>query len=230
MTQGLRRLLVPTLTVTVAVLILLGLGTWQVKRLQWKLGVLAQIDAGERAAPAPLGADPAPYSKVALTGRFRFDKAALYGSEVREVGPAAVLGAQQIVPLERAGAPPVLVDRGWVPQPSRVAAEQPAGETTVVGYVRPSETANWFTPAPDLAERRFYVLDTQAIGLALGLPSPAPFVIVALGSVAPGIYPIPAQHLPRPPNNHLSYVFTWYGLALACVIVFVVWARKRPDA
>ncbi|MFL5289170.1 MAG: SURF1 family protein [Rhodopila sp.] len=232
MTPKIRRLIGPALTAAIGTFILLGLGTWQVYRLQWKLGVLAQIDAGERGAPAPLGSSPAPYSKVSVTGRFLFDKAAFYGAEVGEVGPAAVMGAQQIVPLERPGAPPVLVDRGWIPQPTPAATpatvQQPAGQVTVVGYVRPGEAPHWFTPAPDLAERHFYVLNTEAIGLALGLPPPAPFVIIALGPAQTGIYPIPAQHLPRPPNNHLIYAITWYGLAVACVVMFIVWARKQP--
>ena len=39
-------------------------------------------------------------------------------------------------------------------------------------------------------------------------------------------YPDPARDLPRPLNNHLSYAITWYGLAIALVVMFVLWARK----
>jgi surfeit locus 1 family protein len=82
----------------------------------------------------------------------------------------------------------------------------------------------------DLADRRFYTLDTGAIGLALGLPEPEPFALVALGHESGSSYPVPAQSLPRPPNNHLSYAVTWYGLAVALVVIFTVWIRKpsRP--
>ena len=41
-----------------------------------------------------------------------------------------------------------------------------------------------------------------------------------------GSAPIPAEHLPRPPNNHLQYAITWYGLAVALLVIFIVWARK----
>ena len=54
-----------------------------------------------------------------------------------------------------------------------------------------------------------------AIGAALGLRQVAPFILVAMGSAPPERYPDPARHLPRPPNNHLSYAITWYGLAVA---------------
>jgi surfeit locus 1 family protein len=47
-----------------------------------------------------------------------------------------------------------------------------------------------------------------------------------MGPAAAGAYPTPAQHLPRPPNNHLSYVITWYGLAVSLAVIFGVWVRK----
>ena len=58
-----------------------------------------------------------------------------------------------------------------------------------------------------------------------GLPRVAPFGLVALGQ-AEGL-PQPARALPRPSNNHLGYVITWYGLAVALVGVFLAWARRR---
>lgn len=228
MTPAPRRLLLPALATAIVVLILLGLGSWQVSRLRWKTAVLTRIEAGERAAPIPLGRRPEPFTKVTVSGRFLFDKAALYGAEVRQGRSGPVMGARQIVPLQVLGAPPILVDRGWVPDTPGAPVDRPAGDVTVAGYVRPGEPAHWFTPAADLASRRFYVLDPDAMGVALGLPPPAPFVLVALGSAPPGQYPVPADSLPRPQNNHLSYAITWYGLAVAAIAVFVVWARRRP--
>ena len=32
--------------------------------------------------------------------------------------------------------------------------------------------------------------------------------------------------LPRPPNNHLPYAITWYGLAIALLVIFALYARK----
>jgi surfeit locus 1 family protein len=223
----------------VMVLVLCALGTWQVYRLQWKLAILAQIAAAEQAPPVPLeamppGAAPTPYQKVAVTGRFDYAKAALYGADVRDTKAGPTMGAYQLVPLEREGAPPILVERGWAPQPEPVSKgtppqDMPDGKVTVTGYVRPSESPHWFSPASDLHERRFYTLDTDAISLALGLPVPEPFVLVALGPDSTDHFPIPAQHLPQPPNNHLSYAITWYGLAIAAIVVFVVYARKGSD-
>ena len=202
--------------------VLLGLGVWQLERLQWKTALLADVDRAEAGPPQPLPPQPAPFSKVEVTGHLRDDLAAYYGVDVRNTASGPTMGAQLVTPLERQGADPVLVDRGWLPQGAPVPpAPDPA---RIIGYVRPPDHAGLFTPKDDAAARRFYALDPAAIGAALGLGRVAPFTIVALG--APGTLPEPAHALPRPANNHLSYAITWFGLAACLVGVFVAFARK----
>jgi surfeit locus 1 family protein len=216
------RLLLPVLVVLPVLATLLGLGTWQWQRLAWKNAVLAEIAAAESAAARPLGAaPPPPWTTLAATGRFDHGREALLGLEVR--GP--VLGAHLLVPLLRDGAPPVLVDRGWVPLERAAAIARPEGLVAVEGFARPGETAGLFAATDDVAGRRFYTFDPARIGAALGLAEVAPFGLVALGG--PGGLPDPARSLPRPANSHLGYVITWYGLALSLLGVFLAWARRR---
>jgi surfeit locus 1 family protein len=224
------RFLVPGISTLVMLIALLALGTWQVYRLHWKEAILARIATAEAAPAVPLTQNPAPYTKVSVTGRFRFDRTAQYGAEVRDTKTGPMMGFSQIVPMERDGAPTILVDRGWVPQKRETSLNDPAGVVTVTGYVRPSEQSSWFSATDDVAGRQFYTLNPRAIGAAVGVPDPAPFTLVSLGSPAAGSYPVPAEHLPQPPNNHLSYVITWYGLAVALVVIFATWMRKalRP--
>jgi surfeit locus 1 family protein len=206
--------------------LLLWLGTWQVHRLAWKEGVLARIGAAEKAPAVPLPPNPAPYQKVRVTGTPRNDLTALYGDEVRTTPEGTQMGGQLIVPLERPGAPPVLVDRGWVPTTRAEPLVLPAGPVTIEGFVQPAVRPGAFSGKPDLAMRRFYTLDPQEIGAALGLKEVAPFTVVALGPARPQVFPAPAHHLPRPPNNHLSYAITWYALAAILLGMFLLWARK----
>jgi surfeit locus 1 family protein len=221
-----RRFLVPGLSTLIALLILLGLGTWQVYRLHWKEGILARIATAEAGPPLPLAQNPGSYTKVWVTGRFRFDRAVEFGAEVRDTRTGPTMGSYQIVPLDRDGAQTILVDRGWVPQGREIPLDDPAGIVTVTGYVRPGERASWFSAADDPAARQFYTLDPQAIASAVGIANLEPFALVALDPAVSGSFPAPAQHLPRPPNNHLSYAMTWYGLAAALIIIFGVWLRK----
>ncbi len=226
MTSAYRRFLVPGLSTLIMLVILLGLGTWQVYRLHWKEGILARIAAAEAAPAVPVGTDPAPYTKVSVVGHFRFDQAAAFGAEVRDTRAGPTMGFFQIVPLYREEAPTILVDRGWVPQKREIPLNDPTSIVTVTGYVRPRETQNWFSASDDETARQFYTLDPKVIGAVVGVSAPAPFTLVAMGPSSPDAYPAPASHLPRPPNNHLSYVITWYGLAASLIVIFAVWVRK----
>lgn len=226
MTTAVRRLLWPAVMTCVMLIALIGLGTWQVQRLRWKTDVIDRITRAERDPPIPLTADPMPYAKVVAQGRLRGDLAVLYGAEVRETPAGPKMGARLIVPLERAGMPPLLIDRGWVPLAPTKPLDLPTGPVSVTGFVHPPEFAGWFSATDNLAERHFYTLNPVAIAAALRLPAAEPFVLVALGPAPAALWPEPAHRLPHPPNNHLAYVVTWYGLAATLVVIFVVYARK----
>ena len=210
--------------------VLLGLGTWQVHRLHWKEAILAQIAHAEAAPPIPLQAVPEPYTKVAVTGHLRGDLSAQYAVDVRDMRDGPEIGTFLVQPLERPGELPLLVERGWVPQKRTTPIPQPPGQTTVVGYIHEPETPGLFSARDDPARRLFYTLDPAAIGASLGLPHVAPFILMALGPTPPDGWPAPEKHLPRPPNNHLYYALTWYGLAVELVVIFVVWARRTLRA
>jgi surfeit locus 1 family protein len=225
-TGKLRLLLLPALMTAAMLAVLLALGIWQIERLHWKEALLAQIARAEAAPAAPLPNEPEPYSKVQATGRLRDDLAATYGADVRDTPTGTQLGTQLIVPLERADGETILIDRGWVPELRPRPIAKPEGDVTVEGYVHPGDRHGMFSAPDSPATRQFYTLDPASIGAALGLPHVAPYVLIVVGQPPPERYPDPARHLPRPPNNHLSYAITWFGLAFALVVIFILWARK----
>ncbi len=207
---------------SIALAILVALGVWQMHRLRWKEGLLAQIDAAEHLPPTPLaGGTPPLFTRVIAKGTLVAPPFALYGVDVQ----GDQLGADLVETLVRPGLKPVLVVLGWVPTQS--GAPRPVtGPAEVTGYVRLPETPNWLSAPDDPDGRRFYTLDPRKIGGSLGVEV-APFTLVALGAPprVPGV-PIPADALPRPVNNHLQYALTWFGLAAALLGVFVAWAKK----
>jgi surfeit locus 1 family protein len=218
-----RRLFLPAAISLLACALTTGLGIWQLERMVWKHGILAAIAAAEARPPIPLPAVPPPFAKVEATGMLRTDLAALYGAEGRDLPQGPVMGAQLVVPLERPGADTVLVVLGWVPGLPPATAPAPA---TVTGFIRPGEHPSLFSAKDDPTGRRFYTLDPAAIATGLGLRHVAPFFLVALGPTPPSGYPDPAHHLPRPPDNHLNYAITWFGLAVSGLAIFVIYARK----
>jgi surfeit locus 1 family protein len=205
--------------------ILLSLGVWQLHRLAWKEGILAQIARAESSPAVPLPANPPLFAKVSVSGRWA-EVSARYRVEARLVSGAEKLGSFLLTPLLRDGAPPVLVNRGWLPDD---APAPQGGEARIEGYILPPAHRFWLTPSDNPAKLRFYTLDPAAIGAGLGVTDLEPFTVVALGPADQ--LPIPAQSLPRPPNDHLSYALTWFGLAAVLLVVFAVYVRTtlRPD-
>ena len=188
--------------------------------------MLARFAAAEAGPPLLLSATPPVYAKVAVTGRLRNGLTARFGAMLQD----GRMGTHLVVPMDLDDGTIVLIDRGWVPSEPQAPIDQPDGLVTVIGFVHPPDQAGPFSAPDDVVSRQFYTLDPAAIGAALGLKSVVPFVVVAVGNPPPARWPTPAKQLPRPPNNHLAYAVTWYGLAIALVIIFIVWARKdsRP--
>lgn len=218
----LRRLLWPGIATLVVFLVLVGLGTWQVQRLAWKTALLERFEAVEAGPAVPLGSQVEAWEKVFVTGRFVPSLGALVNLEVRD----NVLGSHLVMPLRRADGPPILVDRGWVPLVGGPTVHTPRGEVSLTGYISPGEKAGMFAASDDLSSRRFYTMDPMAIGKGLGLTQFEPYIFVVLDPKAQEL-PLPAAHLPRPSNNHLGYVLTWYGLALGVLGVFGAWAWQQ---
>jgi len=231
-----QRLVLPSFLALPVLALLLGLGSWQVQRLAWKNGLLAELAAAQAAPPIPAPADPEPYAHITATGRFRPGAEAILGLEVR----GSVLGGNLIALLNREAAPPLLVDRGWIPMEGG-AVDRPQGEVTVTGYARPSDRRSPFAAADDPNQRRFLTFDPRAIAAALGAPEAPPYALTVVrpgpgrgpsgfGAAPPparGPLPDAATGFPAPRNPHLGYAITWFGLAAAWVIVFALWARRR---
>ncbi len=218
--------LAPVLVPVAIVAITLGLGIWQVERLHWKARILDAIARAEAAPPVSLDAAMAPpqFARVVVTGRLDPAREAAYASDVRDVGGVPTFGAFLIEPLLRAGAPPVLVDLGWVPASTTGRpAVTVGGVRTVTGYVRRPEHGLLFTPAPDLATRQFYALDPETIAPAIGFARVAPFTVVALRETGDPAFPDAETTLPRPADNHLQYAVTWFTLAVLTVVMTAAW-------
>jgi surfeit locus 1 family protein len=241
MPRQFRPRLIPTFATLVALVILLGLGTWQVQRLHWKTDLLARIEAGMKADPLPLPAvvdDPArwDYRRAYVTGHFLHDKEALIGPRLYP-GPDGRMqpGLHVLTPLVRAdGGGVVLVDRGWIPldkrDPASRAEGQVAGEVTITGILRDPGGRGWMQPDNDPVRNEWYWFDLPALAHFAGVDALASMVLQADATANPGGYPIGGRTILKVKNDHLSYVLTWYGLALTLVGVYLAASfRRRND-
>ena len=133
-----------------------------------------------------------------------------------------------------------MVNRGYIPasQQAPVTRQdgQISGEVRLEGLmVWPSER-NIFEPPNEPDNNLWFVKDINAMAKNAGYEDNswliAPFFVDSLETpenVYPVQAPIGGQTRVNLPNRHLEYVVTWYGLALALVIVYVQWLIKQTN-
>lgn len=233
-----RGLILPGFATLVALAILISLGSWQLRRLAWKEGLISRMQSRVHAPPQPLPAQDAwarlrtpefEYLRVTARGVFEHQ----YETYVFHAGGTGVLepGWLVMTPLRLPSGARIVVNRGFVPMalqdPAKRAAGQIGGETQVTGLMRAPEPRNPFTPADEPQKRVMHVKDPAAIAARFDLDGVAPFLIDADATPVPGGWPKGGQTTMSFPNNHLSYALTWFGLAITLVIVFGVFAARR---
>nr|WP_244656224.1 MULTISPECIES: SURF1 family protein [unclassified Rhizobium] len=216
--------------VLLALVLLLALGTWQVKRMYWKEGLLADIQQRTQAPPVPLadieklaasGGD-IEYRTVQLSGTFDHTKEQHFFATFQ-----GQTGYYIYTPLKLADDRTIFVNRGFVPydmkEPATRKEGEVAGNVSIEGLARArlGSKPSSLLPDNDLAKNIYYWKDLTAMTSRAGL-EPAqvlPFFVDANAAANPGGWPKGGVTLIDLPNNHLQYVITWYGLALALVIV-----------
>jgi len=228
----LRPLLGLTVAATLGLLVLLGLGNWQLERRAWKLDLIATRAAGLAAAPVVLPdpiLDPAAldFHRVWVEGRFRHDRELhLIGRFYRDQP-----GYQIVTPLILADGSAVLVNRGFVPLNAEDPASRPAGQLAgvvrVEGVARRSGVPGWLTPANQPAQNVWFYPDLAQMAAAAGLTRVRPVFIEAGPAPNPGGLPIGDQTLSDLPNDHLQYAITWYSLALALAVIYSILCHRH---
>lgn len=234
-----RRIIVPGIASLVGVALLIALGVWQLHRLIWKEALIAAVEARAHAAPAPLPSpgswaalEPADYEyrRVEASGVYDLVNQELVFTSMEEPrGPYGGVGYQVMTPMRLTNGETVIVNRGFMPEGMKAAAARgPQGETKIVALMRASEPRNLFTPADDPARGVFFTRDAEALANALHLGPHAPFTLDA--EAGPDPLPEGGETRLTFVNNHLSYAFTWFGMAAALAGVYGTWAFGRLKA
>lgn len=217
-----------TLAVVPAMALLIGLGVWQVQRLHWKEGLIAQAEAAAKAPPAPLRAvtasGPVEFRRVIVDcpGLATAPYVEMQTVEEGEVGV-------RLISACATGRAVYLVDRGFVAETvSARPATAPSTEPLhIEAVVRTPPSPNRMAPPP--SGRLFFTRDREAMAKALGVAGPvAPQTLFALTSTNPEWLALKPS---APPvafeNNHLGYALTWFGLALALAGFYAAMVMRR---
>lgn len=224
--------------------LLIGLGTWQVQRLQWKNDLIdtraaritlspisPEVLAGARVATNDDSAlRTLEYMPVVLEGRYVDAPPLRIQPRVRD-GQAGI-HAVSFLDVEAFPAP-VLIDRGWAPQDAGGSEiRPPEGLVRVAGYVRLFSQPGPFVPANEPAANVWFSMDEAAMRASIDAPPPPLlkfYVQAGPDNTPPGSFPLGTVPEVNLRNAHLEYAVTWYATAAVFVVIFFLFHWKRKE-
>jgi surfeit locus 1 family protein len=203
-----RPLLVMTACTLVALVILILLGDWQWARYQQK-----------RAARTTPAATMTLSRFTPLPGRIQI----VYG--VSDAGPAWRIFA----PVEHDGLTTFLDTGaiGGVRAPDWRAVAEPftGADMAVKGLKVTPRPPSWAAARPDPGAHLWFAIDLSAMGRAANVQNVTPYYIALpyvgpTGALAPNPFADPRAADSLPPERHLGYALTWWGLAVGLIGVY----------
>lgn len=212
---------------------LCGLGTWQTVRLQWKEGLIAQLEqarANEMLTMQELPDSQEDYAPL----RFRFAQISGVYLNKHELHMAAryhngQLGYHLFTPLKLTDGRLLMVNRGWIPTFAKEQETRPEtlaeGAQSLKVMIRTQTDRNKFTPINQPEDNIWFGRDVDEMASVTGLEL-LPITVDVVGEQVRQVYPVPSTGEIKLRNDHLSYAVTWFGIAIGWAVMFRIW-RKR---
>lgn len=209
------RLLLPLLFGLAGAAVLIWLGVWQMQRLEWKEGILSEIEARIAADPVTLPAAPDPeadkYLPVAVTGQFGKGALRVLVSQKR-VGAGHLI----ISPFTTKDGRTILVDRGFLKLQEELTTP-PEGQVTVTGNLHWPDDRNDSTPENDVEDNTWFARDIGQMAQVLGTEETL-LITRDMSQPDDSVTPLPVD-TSNIPNDHLQYAITWFSLALVWLVM-----------
>jgi surfeit locus 1 family protein len=236
-----RQLLWPTVAATLVLAVLVALGIWQLDRREWKLALVARVEARAKAPPTDLalaidewaGSRDVEYVHSRARGVFLHDKERYLYVPDPSLGP----GVDVLTPMRLEDGHILWVDRGFVPDrlkaPETRAAGQVKETVEVTGLLRASAVKPRFAAGNDPAHNFWLWRDLPALTRSAFPNEPVevlPFAMDADAGLAPGGWPQGGRTRLTFLNDHLQYALTWFGLAAALIAIWLAYAVRRLGA
>ena len=226
----------PTVFTVPAVLLMIGLGVWQLQRLAWKTDIIDTFEARVAAAPidAPAEIDDIErwrFVRVGPTGRFLHDR------ELQITGKPykGTAGFHVITPFVTPEGLTVFVNRGWVPEDRRRPEDRPETlippPVTIDGIIREAGVKGRFVPENEPHNDVWFTVRPDPMAKHLGLEGPIAnyYIDEFEEGPRPTALPFGAEREITVRNEHLQYAITWFLLAITLAAVYVVWHRQADQ-
>ncbi|RVT91266.1 SURF1 family protein [Sphingomonas crocodyli] len=198
--------ILPTILVAAAVATMIWLGLWQVRRAEWKEGMLATYTAAVGKDPVP--GIPADDAIDSVAFRRAHVACTVTSAPIQQGGrnQRSETGFRNFVGCALADGRTMMADIGW----SGISAKPvpPSNGTALASIGR-------LVPDPELAAR-----------VIKGAGHPLPWLVV-MESPVPGYQPSLPPEIGDIPNNHRSYAVQWFLFASVAVIIYIIALRRR---
>ena len=202
------------------IFVFIGLGTWQIIRLNWKNNLILEIENSLKNPPVELAQSKKEnFLKIKTSGSIDFDKQ-IYLYNLNESGTP---GFEVINPIT-IGDENFLINRGWIPFEKKGTQEiNVIDQKNIIGTLKLQGRKNIFKPDNDLDENYWFSLNREDILKFTG-KNFSKYIIYLDGNYQ---LPRPKKITANISNNHQKYAITWFSLALSILLLYLYFRKKN---
>ena len=214
---------VPLVSFVIALLILLSLSLWQVKRLVWKTNLIEQRVSNFEGEPKNLFDIKKPneneFKKVFIEGQL-LNNLEFFMPALSKNGNN---GFHIIVPME-VEKKLILFDTGWVPLAKKEKNKRLNNlikeKKIFTAVIRLPGRKGYFQPDNDNIKNFWFFVEPKLMEETISMKLENRFYLEAVDN-GPNGYPLGNQTRIYLRNNHLQYAITWFLIALSLIGVFI---------
>ena len=202
------------------ILVFIGLGTWQIIRLNWKNNLILEIENSLKNPPVELAeSNKENFLKIKTSGSIDFDKQ-IYLYNLNESGTPGFEVINPIVIDDEN----YLINRGWIPFEKKGTQEiNEFDQKNIIGTLKLQGRKNIFKPDNDLDENYWFSLNREDILKFTG-KNFSKYIIYLDGNYQ---FPKPKKITANISNNHQKYAITWFSLALSILLLYLYFRKKN---
>ena len=234
------RWVVSHLLVVSMVTVLIGLGFWQLHRLDEKRtdneairlqmsDPLVDISGRMSSSQGPVSSNGLAgflpdYTTVTATGIYRVDSEVLIGHRSYKSQP----GWWVATPLELSDGRTVIVVRGWSPLSDKAdTSTPPTGEVTITGLIFTSQKNGRVAAGNPGEPVELTLVDVDLFEDVFGVKTIGVWIQLLHQEPPQTGYPVPVPSPDLSDGPHLSYAFQWFFFAVSSVVVYILVLRSR---
>ena len=202
------------------ILVFIGLGTWQIIRLNWKNNLILEIENSLKNPPVELAQSKKEnFLKIKTSGFIDFDKQ-IYLYNLNDSGTP---GFEVINPITIEDEN-YLINRGWIPFEKKGTQEiNLFDQKNIIGTLKLQGRKNIFKPDNDLEENYWFSLNREDILKFTGKEF-SKYIIYLNGNYQ---VPKPKKITANISNNHQKYALTWFSLAISILLLYLYFRKKN---